>query len=1251
MANNSGWEDLPPINQTPADTGKGWEDLTPSKSAQVREKLMDTSAPAPERGFVERASDSYKEAVQYGFPGLVARKFHDWTNTGMDLIKEKYPDATPEELEQMQEKLISLTQRDLRDQYAKKREEDPTWRPNESWFDNLASGRWLPFLGGQIAGSPGPESFFLPGSSSLGRIGWQGALGSVSDAGYQGLDIMDDVADQFSPVQSVLSGLAGMGFQGVFEGIGKGASAIRGRRANIDPETGGPRETIEGELNPALTEENYAIEINDALRAGAGRDELNSINQTYGKEPFGPELDEFLRTREGAIETPEGGRIEQPEQWPPVEGLGTTERFEDLSGRGREGPEVQIYTPGELEQRINTKLVQLEELDAQSAAPMTPPEGRTVSSDYGADAQFGPADEAFTDALLTGRMTPEIEAVIRGMEADNGPRVDVPEEVPDNVVPLDRETPSAEGVSDALVQLRKIANDMHMDAEIEGGKYPLAQLVAIHKKVDEGLNAGRFSGADLEEANNIKAFLDEAIYWRDQTENGITPPEVPTVQANRGAGDIQRRPANDVEGNQLVPTEAERMVVGDNPSNADLEQLRGVRVDPNTGEVEILTGGRGGGNEPPREPPSGGGRDGDEPPIDRGELIDRLTESLKTADKASAETRALRTEERRKRLREVAKTRQFTSGREGYYAEKSKLAGALPRADLEPIESNFTAREVDELFEIVKEKDGLYGNTRAALVKLLGGEIPSKREIDLLSEVFPSEFVKEVLKKRTRGRKILDFAGNALNLPRSLMSTFDLSAPFRQGIFLVGSKAFWKNWSTMFKSFGSERAYKAVMDDIEARPTYQLMEEAGLDFTKTGLDLTRREEQFMSQWAEKIPVIGRGVKASERAFTGFLNKLRADTFDRLAQLHEQANGRPMSEKELKDAAWFINAATGRGDLGRFNQAAPLLNGLFFSPRLMASRVNLLRPDNYIRLSPIVRQEALKSLISFGGIALTVASLAQAGGMKVEGDPRSSDFAKLKTGNTRYDILGGFGQYLTLGARLATDETKRMNGDIEELGKKYGSDTRLDVLMKFLMNKESPVASFVTDYLRGSNAIGEPFEVKTAVAQRFIPLFFQDVKKMVDEYGPLGAAMATPGLFGVGVQNYANEKSRDMFGRDDSDAGAPKDAVDIEVERLSAPLKGELIGKPKKFIYVGKDENGETLNRELTPEEYDEYTYLSGQYILETIRTEMNTPEWELMSDNDKRDTIRDIAKDMRKQAREDLFTPQTKEEMEGWKDL
>ena len=1324
MANNSGWKEIDPsTNQTPADTGK-WQEVTPDApaSSTVKDRLMDTGAPVPKRGFFDRLSDSYNEATLYGFPGLIGRKYHDWTNTGMDLIKEKYPNASPEELEQMQENLISLTMKDLREQYKQKQEADPAWRPDESWFDNIISGRWAPLLAGQVAGSPGPESFFLPGSSSLGKIGWQGVAGAVSDAGYQGLDIMDNVQDEYSPEQSLMAGLAGAGFQGLFEGGGKLLKAVRAKPGA-----------------PAIDEAAYAKEINDILANGGGRTELNAVNERYGKEPFGEELDGFLARREDYT-TPDGGTIARPkepsaatpedaisvlrqmqkerpedagliediitgkdagvdnpryteladeartrlkgegfvenEQWPPVEGLGTTEKFEDLSGRGREGPEVQIYTPGELEQRINTKLVQLEEADAQSAAPMSQPEAdpfeiqyrtpdeeaivqeaiQKVSSDWGV-----PPQDLMNDPAMFNR----VQAAIQ----ERGGRGDLldKEMAPDGEAPqqsqatVEEAAPAQQGqASEALTQIRQLANDMHIDADVEGGKYTIGQIGAFHKRISEGLEKGEWKGADLEEAQNIKAFLDEAALMQDQAirareaEQGYSeqPPRATVRNPDTSAGNVRSIPANENVGDQLFPTEAERAVLGDNPSNADLQEHRGVRVDPRTGEVEILSrGGGGDGGQPPREPPSDGGGGSEEPPIDPEELFSRLTERLRTARKAGAEQEAARTQERSKRLQEVAKTRQYTSGEQGYYAEKSKLSGKLPKAEIEPVRDEFSQREIDALFDFVKEKDDLYGNTRAALVKLLGGEIPSPREIQLLSDIFPKPLVKEILKKRSRGQKFLDFAGNALNLPRSLMSTFDLSAPLRQGIFLIGRKEFWKAWGTMFKVFGSERAYKGLMDDIKSRPTYALMRAAGLDLTTHGSDLAAREEQFMSQWAEKIPIIGRGVKASERAFTGFLNKLRADTFDSLIKLHEQANnGAALSEKQLKDIAWFVNNATGRGDLGRFSKAGPMLNGLFFSPRLMASRVNLLRPDNYIKLDPIVRQEAIKSLLSFGGIALTVTALAKQGGMEVEGDPRSSDFAKLKTGDTRYDILGGFGQYLTLGARLATNETKKLNGDLQELGKKYGSDTRLDVLLKFLMNKESPIASFITDYLRGSNAIGEPFEMKTAVAQRFIPLFAQDLTEMVEKQGPVGALMAAPGLFGVGIQDYGKEKSRDMFGRDNTD-GTPKSEVDLEIERLGKPLKGELVGKPRKTIYVGKNEYGEPVNRTMTPEEYDNYTYLSGQYILESIKQEMQNPDWKLRSDNDKRDIVRDIVKDMRKQAREDLFTPKTTEETEGWKDL
>lgn len=363
--------------------------------------------------------------------------------------------------------------------------------------------------------------------------------------------------------------------------------------------------------------------------------------------------------------------------------------------------------------------------------------------------------------------------------------------------------------------------------------------------------------------------------------------------------------------------------------------------------------------------------------------------------------------------------------------------------------------------------------------------------------------------------------GDILNIPRTLQSSFDLSAPFRQGLFMVGRKQFWEALPDMFKAFASKDAYENVMTDIRGRPTYPLMNKAKLAIVDQTADISKREEQFLSKTASKLP----GVKHSERAYNTFLNKVRADVFDDLIKKSKDAGiNLDTDPKALRDIASFVNNATGRGELGRFEQSAPILTALFFSPRLIASRVNMLNPVYYAKLSPVVRKEAIKSLLSLGAIATTITTLAKAGGATVENDPRSSDFAKLKYGNTRYDILGGFGQYLTLGARLYTNEKKTLKGDIQELGKGYGRDNRLDIVEKFGENKLAPVPSYVAEYLRGKDPTGKEFDVKDSTINKFIPLFLQDIQKQYEEEGDIAKAVTktAPAVFGVGIQTYGDK---------------------------------------------------------------------------------------------------------------------------------
>lgn len=383
-------------------------------------------------------------------------------------------------------------------------------------------------------------------------------------------------------------------------------------------------------------------------------------------------------------------------------------------------------------------------------------------------------------------------------------------------------------------------------------------------------------------------------------------------------------------------------------------------------------------------------------------------------------------------------------------------------------------------------------------------------------------------KKAVQEEGLINTTGNTM---RGSMAAVDLSAPLRQAAPMMNRKEFWKSLKPMVESYMDEGKFAESQAAIKSHPAYELAKKSGLSLT----DLSgTKEEQFLSNLAEDIPFLGRGVRASNRAYVGFLNKVRMDTFANLAEeMHGlgMLNGEPTQVLgKTKELARFVNAGTGRGSLGSFEPAAKALNSAFFSPRLAASRLHFLNPATYVTGDPFVRKQAIKSMASFVGAVTTLAGLAKASGLADVNmdDPTNPDFMKLKFGNTRVDFGAGFQQYLVAAAKVKQGySTSSTSGKVTKFGEGYRAPQTSDVAYNLLKSKEAPLFSFamaMLDASHGGKGIdGKPISVPKEIADRFIPMIVQDMRDIIsDDPKHLGAII--PGILGAGVQTYAPQET-------------------------------------------------------------------------------------------------------------------------------
>lgn len=385
-------------------------------------------------------------------------------------------------------------------------------------------------------------------------------------------------------------------------------------------------------------------------------------------------------------------------------------------------------------------------------------------------------------------------------------------------------------------------------------------------------------------------------------------------------------------------------------------------------------------------------------------------------------------------------------------------------------------------------------------------------------------------------RRDATFLENILGFPKSIKSSIDL--PFlRQGAPEAFSHPIQtgKAIGASFRSI-TPSGYENVIADLQKSPRYNRMADLGV----LNPDV---EQQFPSQWAEKIP----GVPMSERMYTGGMDTLRASRFeDIMDRMMNETHG-PTQLSDEQAVAKVIGDLTGRGELpAPLDRIGGTLNSVMYGPKFRMAQIQQLNPLNYVEKtsryaspSGIPLKEFRGDMAKYGAGVGAGLGTAAALGAGVETDPRSSDFEQARVGETRFGV-GGLKPLINLISQGATSEKVTPGGDERDTNP-------VDAFAHWMRTGLSPgIPSMAVDAM---NNVPDPYGKRESVRRdvmgrdiskpyqsgplsdvpyapwvvnQFSPMFPSDVYSASEDLGPLGGLSAALfGGLGGNVTTYDN----------------------------------------------------------------------------------------------------------------------------------
>lgn len=400
---------------------------------------------------------------------------------------------------------------------------------------------------------------------------------------------------------------------------------------------------------------------------------------------------------------------------------------------------------------------------------------------------------------------------------------------------------------------------------------------------------------------------------------------------------------------------------------------------------------------------------------------------------------------------------------------------------------------------------------------------------------FDIALYKAQLAKRNKVQKGIDISRALIATTKAIKSGIDDSAIMMQNIvaMIAHPRSAIKALREHALDALSEKRFRRYLTELHQSPIWNLMEQSGLDITNPqSLKEQNKEEIFDNNLLNKDIVI-KGKKYNigkyatrpfERAFTSLGNAMRVNMFTKIAERWVgEGKSFETHPEEFKSLAKMLNTQTGRGKLHtQVERASQLITAGIWSPRLMASRLNMLGLGDvgntlwggkgyYKNLTPEVRKMALLDLAKFIGAGVALMGLAGAGGAGTDDDPYSPTFGTIQIGNRRYNAWGGFTPYVKTIFQAITGK-RHIRGEEQDV-------SRAKVIGSFFRSRLTPAAGVATNIAVGKDFSGKEITAQGELANLVMPLSVNSVANAVQKDGITGLFLeGLPSFIGVGVSD-------------------------------------------------------------------------------------------------------------------------------------